>query len=428
MSLFETNKICPIAPLAEAMRPQILDSFLGQTKIIGASSWLKRVFLSKTKPSSMVFWGPPGSGKTSLARLLSQYLNDTFWMSLNAVDLSSKQLKEIGTEGRRKRIEFSQMTCVFVDEIHRLNRTQQDVLLPYMERNDLILIGATTENPSFQLSPALLSRLRLFVFEALEKKDLELLAKKALQTYQLASQDVFEKEAFEKFICLCKGDARQLLNHIEFLVNQRHFDSHKIDLKTLEKTWFSPNYYGGIKEEHYNCISAFIKSMRGSDPDAAVYYLARMLEGGEDPLFIARRLIIFASEDIGNSDPRALSIATSGIKAVESVGLPECGINLAQVTTYLACAPKSNRSYKAFLEAKKIVKDLGPLPIPQALSSSSLVKNLNTKESYKYSHDSEKGYISQNFLPEKLKGLKLYKPSLRGFEKIISEYLKWMKS
>ena len=256
----------------------------------------------------MILWGPPGTGKTSFAKLLSEKVR-VRWISVNAVDTGAKELKKIGTEAKKRKLELSEKTIFFIDEIHRLNRAQQDVLLPFLEVNDFILLGATTENPSYELVPALLSRVKVFVFTQLNEKDLKTVAKKSLQKLDLTVSKVFEDEAFEKLIDISKGDARSLLNSLEWITSSKDVFSKKpIDLETLnELLSFSPNYYGGKKEEHYNSISAFIKSMRGSDPDASLYYLARMLEGGEDPVFIARRMVIFASEDISNADPRALT-------------------------------------------------------------------------------------------------------------------------
>ena len=432
MSLFETQKEgknSHLVPLAEKMRPQTLKDFIGQVKVIGKKSWLREALKAEAPLPNMIFWGPPGTGKTSLARLFSKN-SKAFWLHVNAVDTGAKALREMGHEGHKRKIEKQQQTCLFIDEIHRLNKSQQDVLLPFIEAGDLNLIGATTENPSYEMTPAFLSRVKVLIFEALPEDQLEELLEKSLKIFHTTKQEAFEKEALDKLLSFAKGDARQLLNSLELIMSQKK-SPQAVDVEFLENILsYSPNYYGEKKEEAYNCISAFIKSMRGSDPDASLYYLARMLESGESPTFIARRLMIFASEDVGNADPRALTVATSGMQAVEKVGLPECGINLAQVTTYLACAPKSNRSYKAFLEAKKVVQETGTTPaIPHTLRSgqNTFCKNLGYGKDYKYSHDGQKGYVPQNYLPQKLSGLKLYEPSSRGFEKNINEYLKWMK-
>jgi len=351
-------------------------------------------------------------------------------------------LRELGEEGRRRRIEHRRRTLLFIDEIHRLNKSQQDVLLPFVEKGDFLLVGATTENPSYEINSALLSRCRILVFERLSEDDLKLLIDRAASACQVSVSELLSPEAVQSVLQFSDGDARRLLNLMETLCSLKK-SSEGGTAETTELTWplsaesleeilssTTAVRYDKGADEHYDTISAFIKSVRGSDPDAAVYYLARMIKGGEDPVFIARRLVILASEDIGNADPRALTVAVSGLQAVELVGWPEAAITLAQVTTYLASAPKSNRSYVALQKAQELVERTGTVPIPLSLRSAktSAMKTLGYGKGYRYSHDSEKGYIRQRFLPEELGDVKLYEPSDHGFEKTIRQYLEWLRS
>lgn len=307
------------------------------------------------------------------------------------------------------------------------------MLLPYIEKGYFYLIGATTENPSYQLNAALMSRCRLLVFKPLEEEHLINITKNALKKNSLKINDLFTDESFTRFIEIAQGDARKLLNTLEEVLVVSQIDSEfkpPFSIDDLNSIFKSSSIRFDKKgDEHYDIISAFIKSVRGSDPDAAIYYLARMLEGGEDPLFIARRLVILASEDIGNADPQALNLAVSGLNAVELVGLPEAEINLAQVVTYLASAPKSNRSYLSIKKAKAEVKRSGPLEVPKHLKSSQtqLMKNIGHGKDYSYPNDHERGWIDQSYLPEKIKEQKFYEPSTHGFEKRIIEYKNWLK-
>ncbi len=423
-------------PLAERLRPQKLEDMVGQEKLLGPSAaW--RDLLQNGQIPSLILWGPPGTGKTTFANLLAQKVDAEF-IVVSAIDTGAKRLREIGAAGRALRLEQRRRTLVFVDEIHRLNKGQQDVLLPSVEKGDVILVGATTENPSYELNAALLSRCRLIVFERLSPLELRKLIERATTLQGLRSDDLMTDEASTRLCEAADGDGRRLLNLLEVILNVRRgqpANGGKLNWPLvpadLAKIFDSPQFrYDRAGDEHYDTISAFIKSVRGSDPDAAVYYLARMLKGGEDPVFIARRLVILASEDISNADPRALTLAVSGLQAVELIGLPEASISLAQVTTYLASAPKSNRSYMALQAANELIEKTGSLPIPLALRSAktNAMKGLGYGRDYEYSHNGEKGYVAQQFLPEQIASTHFYEPSDHGFEKNIAQYLKWLKS
>lgn len=438
MDLFSTNQGASSAPLSEVLRPKNLDEIVGQEKTIGPKSKLGQMLRGGMIPS-LIVWGPPGTGKTTFALALAQHIQAHF-VNLNAVDSGAKVLREVGEAGRERRLQYNQKTLLFVDEIHRFNKAQQDVLLPFVEKGDLVLIGATTENPSYELNRALLSRSRVVVFESLNSEHLMTIAKKVCDFFQVSLGQVFEREALEALIHLSDGDARRLINSLEIIFDYFQFEkttkttgnggSFPLNGQALwELLQTSPIGYDKASEMHYDVISAFIKSVRGSDPDAAVYYLARMLAGGEDPVFIARRLIVLASEDIGNADPRALTLAVSGLQAVEAIGLPEGGITLAQVTTYLASCPKSNRAYQALNLAKECVADSKTVPIPLHLRSSktALSSSLGYGEDYKYPHSFENAWVEQSYLPREVEGRQFYDPSGRGFEKNLKEYLFWLK-
>jgi putative ATPase len=413
-------------PLAELLRPQDLENFLGLDPIFERNKPLLKQIKSGQYPS-MILWGPPGSGKTTLAHILIRH-HKGHVHRLNAVETGAKTIRELGEVARQRRLAWSEHTLVFIDEIHRLNRAQQDVLLPFVEAGDFTLIGATTENPSHALVSALLSRTQLVVFKAHSEASLKTFISKALEQAQLKASEVFSEEALDFLSHLTNGDARRLLNLMESLIFHIKSEAPTLPftperLKTLFEN--APLYYDKKGSAHYDTISAFIKSIRGSSPDAGVYYLARMLEGGEDPMFIARRLVILASEDIGNADPKALEVAVAAAQAVQMIGLPECAINLSQAVTYLASAPKSNRSYMALKSAQQKVKSTQHLPIPHHLRSSDPVK---ADQEYKYSHDFDRGYVPQDYLPTEIKDEVFYDPTEIGFEKKIRQYLQWLRT
>ncbi len=431
MDLFQSQNNLQDQPLAERLRPQSFSDLIGQEKSFAEN----RNLLKKIKQGqlqSLILWGPPGCGKTSFANALINEVQAEIFQE-NAIDLGTKKIREIGEKAKRLRYEYQKKSILFVDEIHRLNRGQQDVLLPFVEKSYFYLIGATTENPSYQLNAALVSRCRLVVFEPLQESDLQALVLRALETENLSLDKILSAGGLAQLLATSHGDARQLLNLVEELIfafRNGETDLFPLDEQGLNKTFESSGIRFDKKgDEHYDTISVFIKSIRGSDPDAAIYYLARMLEGGEDPLFIARRLVILASEDVGNADPQALGVAVNTLHAVELVGMPEGRINLAQAVTYLASAPKSNRSYQAINKAQAVVKQTGPLPVPKAFRSAQtqLMKNLGYGEGYQYSHEGETGWLPQDYFPEQLQEREFYQPADRGFEKRIREYLDWMR-
>jgi putative ATPase len=435
VDLFETafqNNDRAGRPLADRLRPKSLEEFVGQQRSLKS---LQPYLKANSQIPNLILWGPPGTGKTTLAHLLAQHLDAEVHV-VNATDTGAKQIRELGQEAHVKRLHENRQTLLFIDEIHRLNRSQQDVLLPFTENGDFVLIGATTENPSYELNSALLSRCRVIVLEQLTSKDLEEILQRAWANLELDGAQVLTDEARQAVLEWADGDARRLLNAIETVA--QHWQAQDLtlpgkvpfDRERLSEVLQSPHLrYDKTGAEHYDTISAFIKSVRGSDPDAAIYYLARMLEGGEDPVFIARRLVILASEDVGNADPRAITVAVAGLQAVELIGMPEARINLAQVTTYMASAPKSNASYVAINRAQELVKETGTLPVPLPLRSAStaLSKSLGYGRDYKYAHDGERGWLEMEFLPKELKDTVFYEPVDRGFEKNIREYLAWMK-
>lgn len=405
-------------PLAELLRPSEWESFAGLGDIKG--DLIKEIRSIKKLPS-LIFWGPPGCGKTTLAKLIGKN------SALNFVEFSAvlggvKEVRQIVEEASK----FKDPTILFIDEIHRFNKAQQDAFLPHVERGTIILFGATTENPSFYLNQALLSRARVIVLPPLSDQSLLLVLERAISALNLK----IDNDAQELLISFASGDARRLLNLIESLAGTFN-DSSTVLTRALTadsvKKFIgdkSTIFYDRDGEEHYNLASAFIKSLRGSDPDGALYWGFRMLEGGEDPLFLCRRMIIFASEDIGNADPRALQIATSTILAFERIGMPEGRIPIAQCITYLATAPKSNRSYEAMNKVVAVVKERGALPVPLHLRNAPtrLMKELDYGADYQYPHKSESGYIGGiTYLPDELKGGKFYEPKDSGYEKIIFE-------
>ncbi|MFI5252238.1 MAG: replication-associated recombination protein A [Bacteroidota bacterium] len=430
-----TGNFDPGTPLAERMRPAALNKFIGQEYLLGEGKPL-RVLIEKDEVPSMIFWGPPGCGKTTLARLIAQKTKAQFFQ-LNAVSSGVQDVRKIITAAERTRKAAIARTILFIDEIHRFNKAQQDALLHSVEDGVITLIGATTENPSFEVISPLLSRCRVYVLEALSVVELNRILDQALQEdHILNTQNVIvNKPERETLMLLAGGDARVMLNSLEIsvrLVKPGANNERIITANILEETFQKRLMkYDDGGEEHYNIISAFIKSMRGSDPDAAVYWLARMLEGGEDPKFIARRMVVLASEDVGNADPQALVLATSCFTAVDYVGMPEARIILSQAATYLASAPKSNASYMAISEAMEDVAKAphGAVPLHLRNAPTQLMKNLSYGKEYKYSHDFDEHFTEQQYLPDNLKDKIYYHPGDIGAEKTLRERLNrlWKK-
>ena len=415
------------APLAERMRPRVLDEYVGQEHLLGPTHLLGEMVRGGNL-QSLILWGPPGTGKTTLARLLAAATSATC-IHFSAVLSGVKELRQAMTDARASQARTGVRPVLFVDEIHRFNKSQQDALLPHVESGTVTLIGATTENPSFEVIAPLLSRCSVVVLESLSGRELGVLLERALADRDrgLGKMELtLEDDARAFLLDHAAGDARALLNTLESAATLAKQAASPITVALVEEAaQRRALLYDKAGEEHYNVVSAFIKSMRGSDPDAAVYWMMRMLEAGEDPRFVARRMVIFASEDIGNADPRALQVAVAARDAFEFVGLPEGRIPLAHAATYLASAPKSNASYRAMKAAAEDVRRLGALPVPTHLRNAptSLMKDLGYGKGYEYAHDQADAQVGHHHLPEKLRGRRYYEPTERGAEAAIRERL-----
>ncbi len=412
-------------PLADRIRPKNLNEYIGQKHIIGKDSALLNAIKQNLLPS-LILWGPPGVGKTSLALIIATELKRPFYM-ISAINSGVKDIRDVIEKASDTNIFNQDKPVLFIDEIHRFNKSQQDSLLSAVEKGTITLIGATTENPSFEVIPALLSRCQVYVLKSLEEEDLVSLIQHAIKDDLVLSQKQIELKEHEALIRLSGGDARKLLNALEITVNSNQEKkiviTNELVLKIVQQNLA---LYDKNGEQHYDIISAFIKSIRGSDPNAAVYYLARMLKGGEDPLFIARRLLILASEDIGNANPNALLLANNCFTAVNVIGMPEARIILSQCVTYLACCNKSNASYLAINDAFNLVDKTGDLAVPLQLRNSptKLMKQLDYGTDYKYAHDYENNFTEQEFLPDDIKGTKIYEPGNNDRETEQRKYLK----
>jgi putative ATPase len=427
--LFEqTPETMAGTPLAERMRPRTLDEFEGQDEIVGEGQPL-RVAIEEDQISSMIFWGPPGSGKTTLARIIANATQSDF-IKFSAVTSGVPELRKVIAAARDRRRYNGRRTILFVDEIHRFNKAQQDAFLPHVEDGTIILIGATTENPSFEVISPLLSRVRVYVLKQLEPDSLRNIVVRALEDEELGLGGLgleVDDAALDTMVGIADGDARISLNLLELssFMAREQTDDH-VTLETVLKVAQEKTIlYDKSGEEHYNLISALHKSLRDSDPDGGLYWLGRMLESGEDPLYIVRRLIRFASEDVGNADPRALLVCVAAMQACHFVGMPECDVALAQAVTYLAAAPKSNALYAGYGEVKADVRKYGALPVPLHIRNAptKLMKEIGYGKGYKYAHRFDDHIVEQEHLPEKLKGRRYYHPSDQGFEKEIGQRL-----
>ncbi len=416
-------------PLAERMRPKKLDDYIGQQHLVGEGKVLRKMIESGVI-SSFILWGPPGVGKTTLATIVAEQLNRPFYV-LSAVSSGVKDVRDVIQKAESQRFFNTPNPILFIDEIHRFSKSQQDSLLSAVEKGTITLIGATTENPSFEVISPLLSRCQVYVLKALEKRDLEQLIDKAVTSdFYLKEKPIVVKEK-EALISYSGGDARKVLNILELVVNAQPVGEIVIDNETVKRELQeNPLMYDKDGEQHYDIISAMIKSVRGSDPNAALYYMARMLEGGEDPKFIARRLLILASEDIGLANPNAMLIANTCFDIVHKIGMPEARITLSECLVYLATSPKSNSAYLAIDEAIQLVKQTGNVQVPLHLRNAptKLMKELNYGKDYKYSHNYPGNFVEQEYMPEELKQAVFYKPQQNAQELKILERLKiWWK-
>ncbi|RZT00645.1 replication-associated recombination protein A [Cuneatibacter caecimuris] len=429
LSLFDGLEV--YHPLASRMRPEDLDEFVGQGHLLGEGKLLRQL-IEQDKIPSMIFWGPPGVGKTTLAGIIARRTHARF-INFSAVTSGIKEIKEVMVQAEDSR-RMGLKTVLFVDEIHRFNKAQQDAFLPYVEKGSIILIGATTENPSFEINSALLSRCRVFVLQALSAEDLCELLKMALRSqkgYGYLNIDISD-EMIHMIAEFANGDARSALNTLEMAVTNGEIKAGKtsVTMETLKQCIGKKSLlYDKKGEEHYNLISALHKSMRNSDPDAAVYWLARMLEAGEDPLYVARRLVRFASEDIGMADSQALTLAVSVYQACHFLGMPECNVHLSHAVIYLSMAPKSNSAYMAYGQAKQDAQEMLAEPVPLNIRNAptKLMEELHYGKGYVYAHDTEEKVARMKCLPDSLTGRVYYRPGTEGAERAVKEKLERIK-
>lgn len=415
-----------MTPLAERMRPQTLENYVGQQHLVGEGAVLRQA-IERGKIPSFILWGPPGVGKTTLAQLIAKLLNKPFFQ-LSAVNAGVKDVREAIESADKQNLFQQKGAILFIDEIHRFSKSQQDALLGAVEKGIVTLIGATTENPSFEVIPALLSRCQVYVLQPLMKEELIGLVDRALREDEwLKIQDIEIRE-YDAMLLYSGGDARRLLNALELIANYRKPDEKLVVTNDLVRELIqqNPGLYDKTGEQHYDIISAFIKSMRGSDPNAAVYWLARMLDGGEDIEFIARRMVILAAEDVGLANPNALLLATATMDAIRMIGMPEARIILSECAIYLATSPKSNSGYMAIEKALSLVRQTGSLPVPLHLRNAptQLMKQLNYGANYQYAHDFKGNFVQQDNLPEQLNGAILYDPSANPAEERIRAKLR----
>jgi putative ATPase len=413
-------------PLAERLRPKTLDDYVSQTHLVGKNGALTQHIKQGLIPS-MILWGPPGTGKTTLANIIASESGRPFY-TLSAINSGVKDVRDVIDKAKQSGGLFTTKNPIlFIDEIHRFSKSQQDSLLQAVEKGWITLIGATTENPSFEVIPALLSRCQVYILNAFDKSDLETLLRRAIENDDSLSKKNINLKETNALLRLSGGDARKLLNIFELIVNSENADVIEItDESVLQKIQNNTVRYDKTGEQHYDIISAFIKSIRGSDPNAAVYWLARMIEGGEDVKFIARRLLISASEDIGNANPTALVIANNTFQAVTAIGYPESRILLSQCATYLACSPKSNAAYMAIGKAQQLVKETGDLSVPLDIRNAptKLMKELGYGENYQYAHNYDNNFANQEFMPDTVKNTKLYDPGNNARENAHRDFLK----